>query len=324
MNTQFKEFFQSKTVKMALSATIAIFIANKIGLQFGVTSGVIAILSILNTKKEAIKVGVKRIFSCTIAILLSGALYIALGNSTIIFGLFLLIFIPITKKLNLEEGITIGAVLSTHLLISNNINFQWVINEFILSIIGIGVALIFNLYTPSLEEEFLRNKEIIEDKYKSILSEMALRLLMDFELQTEQVDIEKVEKLILDTREIAYKINNNYLFKNDCYYINYMDMRIMQLDTIRRMKNHFERLNMKYEQAVILSEFTLNVSVNVHEKNDCIKLIEELQILREEYKKMELPKTREEFENRATLFQFLNDLEDLLTIKKEFKKNNCK
>ena len=324
MNTQFEEFFQSKTVKMALSATIAIFIANEIGLQFGVTAGVIAILSILNTKKEAIKVGAKRVLACTIAIVLSGAFYMVLGNNTVIFGLFLLIFIPITKKLNLEEGISIGAVLSTHLLTSNNINLQWMINEFALSFIGIGVALIFNLYTPSLEDEFLKNKEIIVDKYKSILSEMALRLLMDFELQIEQVDLEKVEKLILDTREIAHKINNNYLFKNDNYYVNYIDMRIMQLDTIRRMKNHFGRLDMKYDQAVILSEFTLNVSVNVHEKNDCIKLIEELQGLREEYKEMELPRTRKEFENRATLFQFLNDLEDLLTIKKDFKKNNHK
>ena len=34
---------------------------------------------------------------------------------------------------------------------------------------------------------------------------------------------------------------------------------------------------------------------------------------------MELPKNREEFENRALLFQFLNDLEDFLIIKKEFK-----
>jgi uncharacterized membrane protein YgaE (UPF0421/DUF939 family) len=34
---------------------------------------------------------------------------------------------------------------------------------------------------------------------------------------------------------------------------------------------------------------------------------------------MELPKTRNEFEDRALLFQFLNDLEDFLIIKKEFK-----
>ena len=33
---------------------------------------------------------------------------------------------------------------------------------------------------------------------------------------------------------------------------------------------------------------------------------------------MPLPKTREEFENRAQLLQFLNDMEDLLVIKRNF------
>lgn len=36
---------------------------------------------------------------------------------------------------------------------------------------------------------------------------------------------------------------------------------------------------------------------------------------------MDLPKNREEFENRALLFQFLNDLEDFLLLKKAFKDN---
>ncbi len=35
---------------------------------------------------------------------------------------------------------------------------------------------------------------------------------------------------------------------------------------------------------------------------------------------MNLPSTREEFENRALLFQFLNDMEEFLITKNEFKK----
>ena len=35
---------------------------------------------------------------------------------------------------------------------------------------------------------------------------------------------------------------------------------------------------------------------------------------------MPLPTTREEFENRAMLFQFLNDMEQFLKDKNEFKK----
>lgn len=78
---------------------------------------------------------------------------------------------------------------------------------------------------------------------------------------------------------------------------------------------------MKYEQTILLSEFTNNVAINIHEDNDCIELINKLALLRREYEMMELPKNRDEFENRALLFQFLNDLEDFLIIKKEFKES---
>jgi uncharacterized membrane protein YgaE (UPF0421/DUF939 family) len=40
--------------------------------------------------------------------------------------------------------------------------------------------------------------------------------------------------------------------------------------------------------------------------------------LKNHYKESELPATREEFENRATLFQYLNDLEHFIEIKSRF------
>src|SRR5471030_1950430 len=171
------KYLQSKTVKMALSATISIIISNYIGLEFGVTSGIIAILSIQDTKKEALLVGGRRMIAATIAILLSFILYMLLGNNPLVFGLFLLIFISITTVLKISEGMVVGAVLSTHLLISTNINVFWIINEGKLTIIGIGVAMMFNLYTASLEENFEKNKQRIEDYYRAILSDMAVSLV---------------------------------------------------------------------------------------------------------------------------------------------------
>ena len=171
------KYLQSKTVKMALSATIAIIISNYIGLEFGVTSGIIAILSIQDTKKEALLVGGRRIIASTVAILLSYVLYVLLGNNPIVFGLFLLIFIQITKVLKISEGMVVGAVLSTHLLMSANINVSWIINEAKLTIIGVGVAMMFNLYIASLENDFEKNKERIEDYFRAIISDMAVSLV---------------------------------------------------------------------------------------------------------------------------------------------------
>ena len=199
-----------------------------------------------------------------------------LGNNPIVFGLFLLIFIPITNILKITEGMVIGAVLSTHLLISTNINISWIINEAKLTIIGIGVAMIFNLYTASLEEDFDKNKEKIEEQYRLILSDMAVSLVTQAVPIYEQKVLLRVEELIKNTKFMAQRINNNHLFKNNDYYVSYIDMRIIQLDAIKRMKRHFSRFYMTYEQTRLLSEFTNDVAINIHEDNDCIKLINKL------------------------------------------------
>ncbi|MBN7575892.1 MULTISPECIES: aromatic acid exporter family protein [Clostridium] len=315
------KYLQSTTFKMALSATIAIIISNYIGLQFGVTSGIIAILSIQDTKKEALLVAGRRIITSSVAILLSYILYMLLGNNPIVFGLFLLIFIPITKILKMGEGMVVGAVLSTHLLTSSNINVSWIINEAQLTIVGIGVAMMFNLYTASLEEQFEKNKERIEDYYRAILSDMAVSLVTQaVPIYEKQISV-NVEELINKSKFMAQIINNNRLFKKNDYYLSYIEMRIIQLDTMKRMKRHFSRFYMTYDQTRILSEFTNEVAMNLKEDNDCVELINKLNLLRKDYEKMDLPKNRNEFENRALLFQFLNDLEDFLVIKKEFKES---
>lgn len=314
-------YLQSKAFKMALSATIAVLISNYLGLQFGVTSGIIAILSIQDTKREALLVAGKRIVACAAAIWLSFILYLLLGNNPIVFGVFLMIFIPVTIGLKMEEGMVVGSVLSTHLLTSANINVSWIINEVQLTVIGIGVAMMFNLYTASLEEHFEKNKARIEDCYRAILSDMAVSLVTQSVPIYEQKILLEVEELVNKSKAMARIINNNQLFHKNNYYLSYIDMRIKQLEAMKRMKRHFSRFYMTYEPTKILSEFTNNVAMNLHEGNDCVELINELTLLRKDYANMELPKNRDEFENRALLFQFLNDLEDFLYVKKEFKEN---
>lgn len=314
------KFFNNSTFKMAISATIAIFIAQGFKLEFAVTAGVIAILSIQNTKREALIIGARRIISATIAVILSYLLYVLLGNNPLVFGIVLLIFIPIAKKLKIEEGIAVGAVLSTHLLVNNNIDLGWIVNEEAITFIGIGVASLFNLYMPSLDDKFNENKETIEKLYRDIISDMAKSLVTKAIPVNEKKRLEKVESLVEDTRSLAYKINNNNLFKKNLYFVDYIEMRSKQLEAIKRMMSHFSRFSITYDQTLIMSKFTENIANNIYADNDCVELICKLNNLRNNYKEMQLPKTRDEFENRAMLFQFLNDLEDFLLIKKEFKR----
>lgn len=303
---------------MAISATIALIIGNILGLQYATVGAVIAILSIQDTRKKALIISYKRIVACSIGILLSVILYSLLGNRPLIFGLFLIILIPLTSRLKVQEGMVPSVVLSTHFLVANNITIALIFNEILLMIIGIGVAAIANIFMPSLEDKFRDDKEWIEEHYRIIISKMSKSLITHTVDIDEQKIINEVEKRLYESKETAYKIVNNHFFKSSSYYTDYINMRINQFDTIKRMRLHFQRFNIPVEQMNVMADFTLCVAENISEMNDCKSLLRDLDILRSEFKKMELPKTREEFESRAQLLQFLNDMEEFLLIKRNF------
>ena len=312
------KYIYNLAFKMAISATLALIISNILGLQYATVAAVIAILSIQDTRKKALVISYKRIVACSIGILLSVILYSILGNRALIFGLFLIILIPLTSRLKVQEGTVPAVVLSTHFLVANNITITLIFNEILLMIIGIGVASVANIFMPSLEDKFKDDKEWIEEHYRVIISKMAKSLITYTVDIDEQKLINKVEKRLYESKETAYKIVNNNFFKSSSYYTDYINMRINQFDTIKRMRLHFQRFNIPVEQMNVMAGFALCVAENIREMNDCKSLLRDLDILRNEFKKMELPKTREEFESRAQLLQFLNDMEEFLLIKRNF------
>ncbi|MEE0931519.1 aromatic acid exporter family protein [Clostridium sp.] len=312
------KYIYNLAFKMAISATIALIIGNILGLQYATVGAVIAILSIQDTRKKALIISYKRIVACSMGILLSVILYSLLGNRALIFGLFLIILIPLTSRLKVQEGMVPSVVLSTHFLVANNITIALIFNEILLMIIGIGVAAIANIFMPSLEDKFKDDKEWIEEHYRIIISKMAKSLITHTVDIDEQKLINEVEKRLYESKETAYKIVNNHFFKSSSYYTDYINMRINQFDTIKRMRLHFQRFNIPVEQMNVMADFTLCVAENIREMNDCKSLLRDLDILRSEFKKMELPKTRDEFESRAQLLQFLNDMEEFLLIKRNF------
>jgi uncharacterized membrane protein YgaE (UPF0421/DUF939 family) len=105
------------------------------------------------------------------------------------------------------------------------------------------------------------------------------------------------------------------------YYVEYIEMRNQQFNTLKRLRNHFRRFFITYDHTIMVADFTKKISEDFYEKNTCEILLNGLGDLRAKFKNMALPSSREEFENRAMLYQFLNDLEQFLLIKFEFMNN---
>ncbi|MCY6485243.1 aromatic acid exporter family protein [Clostridium aestuarii] len=315
------KFIGYRTLKTGIGASIAMIIAKQLGLEYAVSAGIITILSIQNTKKQSFKIALNRIGACILALFISSVFFRIFGYNEISFGIFLVVFIPAAVKFNIGEGIVVSSVLVTHLLVKQSVNIFLIGNELALMIIGIGVALILNLYIPSIEEDIKQDQIYIEETMKEILFRMAIALREHKVSLKEDNLFNNLEIRLNKALSRSYINFNNYFLLDASYYVYYMEMRRQQYEAIKRMKEHFQRFFMTYDQTIMIANFTEKVAHSLYEENTAEQLIDCLYILKDDFRKMSLPLTREEFENRAMLFQFLNDMEQFLKIKYEFKRN---
>lgn len=316
-----KKFIGLRTLKTAVGATIAIVISEVLGLRYAVAAGVITILSVQNTKKHSITLAFQRLGSTLLALLISAILFSVVGYNPVAFGLYLLIFIPVAVRFKMQDGIVVSSVLVTHLLVENSISFFWIKNELLLMTIGAGIAILLNTYMPKVENRIKSDQEEIEGFMKKILLSMAESLRNQSVSISEEELFSKLEDKLKEATERAYiNLNNNILYEAK-YYVKYMQMRTVQLQVLKYMRGHFTKFYIAYDQTELVASFTERVALALHEYNTAEELLLDLKEVFKICSKQELPKSREEFENRAMLFQYLNDFEYMLEIKRDFKRD---
>ncbi|AKN32452.1 membrane protein [Clostridium carboxidivorans P7] len=317
---QMKKFVGLRILKTAIGSSLAIIIAECLGLKYAAAAGIITILSIQNTKKTSIKLALQRIESTVLALLLSSILFLVFGFKPLTFGIYLIIFIPLTVLLKITDGIVVSSVLVTHLLAAESISMFWIKNEFLLMTVGAGMGIFLNIYMPKIENEIKETQENIEEHMRKILFNMAENL-RNQSIHIEDGLFDELEIILKEGTRSAYRHLNNYIINDVKYYVQYMEMRTLQYETLKYMKSNFIKFYMTFEQTETVAAFTEKVASDFAEFNTAEELLNELNEIINMFKVQELPKTREEFENRAMLFQFLNDMESLLRVKKSFMKN---
>jgi uncharacterized membrane protein YgaE (UPF0421/DUF939 family) len=309
-----------RTIKTAIGAAIAMVIAEALGLKYGTAAGVIVILSVQSTRRQSLMIALQRMGACILALFLSTILFNLFGYSPFVFAVFLLAFIPTAARFKLNEGIVVSSVLVTHLMVEQTTSTSLIVNELLLMFIGVIIALLLNLYMPSIEKKIREDQKHIENHIREILQHMSMALReLSVSIKEEELFNSLEERLKTGIKR-AYRNLNNTIFSDSSYYVKYMEMRLQQLNALKNMRRHFEKFSISYKQTEMIADFTSRLADSIQEQNTAEGLIKNLQALRESFTTMELPRTREEFENRAMLYQFLNDLEQFLLIKNQFKK----
>ena len=308
-----------RATKIAFATTIAILLAQAFQLEYSVSAGIIAILSVLDTKKSSVTIALQRVFSTILALGVAIILFQLIGFSTLVFGLYLLIYIPLAYKLKVEVGIAPCSVLVSHLLLEQSTSIGWLTNELFLMIIGTGVAILFNLYMPSKETQLNVLKDKIETKMTQILMEFDSILRKCHTNETVEVLLKELYKDLKNAEKLAHMEYNNQLFNQDeDYMIQYFDMRQQQVKILAEMSIDLGVCALPTKQNLILAHLFHRTAEQLHERNPVDSLSQDIQALLTDFRNSDLPKTRQEFENRASLFILLTDFTRFIQIKKEF------
>ena len=163
-----------KLIKYSIGAIISIIIANLLQIEYAMAAGIITLLTIQDTKKETIKVSLKRITIFFIMTLLSYIIFPSFGYTVWTFGIVLVPYLFFCLLLDMKEAIAPIAVLCTHYISSKSCSLEMIKNEFLILVIGAGVGIIINLFmTDNIKQIKQRQKEI-DDSMKQILERMSI------------------------------------------------------------------------------------------------------------------------------------------------------
>ncbi|WP_409289162.1 aromatic acid exporter family protein [Peribacillus sp. SCS-37] len=307
----------SRTIKTAIGAMVSLMIAGMFSLENAATAAIITLLSVQSTKRQSAVIALRRFAAGILGMALAVILFQWGSFTPISVGVLLLIYIPLMAKLGLHEGIIPGFVIVMQLYLTKNITYAFVLNEVFIITIGILVALLFNLYMPSVEKDLRRKSSETEENFKLIFLQLA-RFIRKKERVWNDESVLKSENAIREGKDLARRSVENSFFRKENYYRDYFNMRGQQFDIIQRVIPIILHLPTAFEQNVMAAELMEEIGHSIHKENPATALLVSLRALRQTFEKMELPKTREEFETRAALLVFINEIERFLQIKSQF------
>ena len=308
-----------RTIKLILATCLACLVASFLDLSSAVSAGIIALLSLSDTRRSTLKLAHNRFFSMILALTIGVLAFQLLGFHLWSLGLYLALYIPIAYKMGLEIGITPSSVLVGHLLVQESISLTLLINEFLLFAIGTGFALLVNLYMPSREEEISHYYTLVEEKLKNILLRFNYYLSRGDGRNKAQL-VDELDRLLEEALRLVYLDHSNHLFHQTDYHIHYFEMRQSQSRILRNMAQQINTCQLAASETLILAQLFSKIAGQLSQTNPASSLLDDIERFLEVFRNRSLPKTREEFETRATLLQLLREAKTFIQVKVDFYK----
>ncbi|MDD3999605.1 MAG: aromatic acid exporter family protein [Bacilli bacterium] len=289
-------------IKMTIGFMAGMLIAMIFDLPYFYTAGVIAVLSLESTRKSSLKSGIIRIINVLLALGLATFLFYLFGFHVWVLFVFVALLIPLSYFFKIDKGIVVSLVLVSQIYLESNLGYS--LNAFYIFLIGLGAALILNLYMP----KNLSIKQEIND-----IDQVLNKLIQDI-ARNKAVSFEEIDRLLSTTYNNIQVELENISIPLITKRLKYVEMRFEQVSILKRIKKTLDSVKPIKEKESIL-DFLKEFDNNIGEENYAASLAVRLNELFQMFKESSLPESRDKFENRAQLYYVLLEIDQFLNLK---------
>ena len=310
------------SLKVSIAVAVAIAIANILQLEYAISAGIVAVLSIRPTKRETINVALGRLIAFVIALIIAGITYGIFGFSQLGFWIYIVpyVFICYLKKWN--AAITMNSVLVSHFITYGKMDIEHILNEVLIFTIGICVGILMNLHLHKKEEYIENLKNETDGQIVKILIKIGERVQNKDVLEYNDNCFKELEHILREAKNTAEDNYNNQIRSRDKSDMEYISMRQKQYNVLYDMYKMVKNLETAPSTAKRIADFFDKMANDFHRHNDGKALMVEFKDMDMYMKKQPLPTARQEFEDRARLFVLMRYIEEFIEIKMEFSEIN--
>ena len=117
--------------KIAIGSSSAIYIAQCLKLEYAASAGTIALLTLMMTKWETVKVSIFRLLTFLGTIAVSWVVFLHIEKIWIAYGLFIFTIVFFSELAGWRATISVNSVVGAHLLVSRDFSVHSIRNELI-------------------------------------------------------------------------------------------------------------------------------------------------------------------------------------------------
>lgn len=118
-----------QALKIAIGSSLAIYIANLLGLKYSLAAGSVALLTMVTTKWKTVKLSLTRVATFVISVLMALIIFSTVDSEWLAYGIYVFFVVIIAEIIGWGATISVNALIGMHFLEVRD----WILNWILLS-----------------------------------------------------------------------------------------------------------------------------------------------------------------------------------------------